>query len=87
MNVIQIPVRVHMEISSSVCYNLLCAKPKPMRQNLLNLILTEAFRLEKTSKIIVSNHSVICVTDYGKLWLAVCSAGSLAAVFQCEGEV
>lgn len=49
MNVVQIPVRVHIEISGSVCYNLLCAKPQPMKQTLLNLILTESFSLEKTS--------------------------------------
>lgn len=90
MNVVQISVRVHVEISGSVCYNLLCTKPKPMRQTLLNLILTESQNRsgwKRPPKIIMSNHSVMCVTDYGKLWLAAWSAEGLTAVFHCEAEV
>lgn len=49
MNVVQLPARVHMEISCSDCYSLLCAKPKPVRQISFNLILTKSFGLEKTS--------------------------------------
>lgn len=87
MNVVQIPVRVHMEISSSVCYNVLCAKPNPMRQTLLNLILAEPQNRsgwKRPPKIIVCSHSVMCVTDYGKLWLATWSAESLTAVFSVK---
>lgn len=89
MNVVQSLVRVCMEISSSVCSNLLSAKPKLMRQTLLNIILTESQNFsgwKRLPKIIMSNYSVMFLIDYDKLWLATWSAESLTAAFQYEAE-